>query len=55
MNSVKKLAQYEIIQYVETNQRIFPRQISYNISKNAIEVETIIKAIEQIGNIKTER
>lgn len=55
LNSIKKLAQYEIVQYVESNGKIFPRQCSTNISKNAIEVATIIKIIEQMSNIKTER
>lgn len=55
MNSIKKLSQYEIVQFIESNQRIFPKQCSFNISKNAIDVETIIKVIEQLGEVKTER
>jgi len=52
---VQKLAQYEIVQFIESNKKIFPKQCSNNISKNAIEVETIIRAIDSMNQIKTER
>lgn len=52
---MQKLAQYEIVQFIESNKKIFPKQCSNNISKNAIEVETIIRAIDSMNQIKTER
>ena len=52
---MQKLAQYEIVQFIESNKKIFPKQCSNNISKNAIEVETIIRAIDSMNEIKTER
>lgn len=41
-NCLKTLSDYEIISFSETNQAIAPKNLSYSISKNSVQIKSII-------------